>query len=71
MFCYFVGGALGSVTAGVVLASAGWDWVCLLGAGFGALSLVMVVVDRIWPVPVGHDRRLTAAEPVAGAPAEH
>jgi predicted MFS family arabinose efflux permease len=53
MFCYFVGGAVGSVTAGVVLASAGWDWACLLGAGFGALSLVMVAVDRIWPARVG------------------
>jgi len=49
MFCYFVGGAIGSVTAGAVLASAGWDGVCVLGAGFGALSLVMAVIDRIHP----------------------
>ena len=49
MFCYFVGGAVGSVTAGTVLASAGWHGVCWLGAGFGALTLAMTVVDRVRP----------------------
>jgi predicted MFS family arabinose efflux permease len=49
MFCYFVGGAIGSITAGVVLASSGWDGICVLGAGFGALTLAMTLVDRIWP----------------------
>jgi predicted MFS family arabinose efflux permease len=49
MFCYFVGGALGSLAAGLVLAADGWPGVCWLGAGFGVLSLGMVVVDRRWP----------------------
>ena len=37
MVCYFIGGAVGSVTAGVVFGEHGWSGVCLLGAGFGAL----------------------------------
>jgi len=49
MFCYFVGGAVGSLTAGLVLAADGWPGVCWLGAGFGVLTLGMVVVDRRWP----------------------
>lgn len=49
MFCYFIGGAVGSVTAGLVLASYGWTAVCGLGAGFGALSLAMTAVDRLRP----------------------
>ena len=60
MFCYFVGGALGSILAGVVLAAGGWDWVCVLGGGFGALSLAMAALDRARPV------RAVAA--VSGAP---
>jgi predicted MFS family arabinose efflux permease len=49
MVCYFVGGALGSVTAGLVLAAYGWTGVCGLGAGFGALTLAMTAVDRLRP----------------------
>ena len=62
MFCYFVGGAIGSITAGVVLASSsGWDGICILGAGFGALTLAMTLVDRIWPA-----REAPVAPAVAG-----
>jgi predicted MFS family arabinose efflux permease len=53
MFCYFVGGAAGSILAGTVLAAGGWDWDCVLGGGFGALSLVMAGVDRLRPAPAG------------------
>jgi len=49
MFCYFVGGAVGSVTAGTVLASSGWDGVCILGAGYGVLTLAMTAFDRMQP----------------------
>jgi len=49
MVCYFVGGAIGSVVSGVVLASYGWDGVCLLGGGFGALTVVMSAVDWLLP----------------------
>jgi len=45
MVCYFVGGALGSISAGVVLGSAGWSGVCWLGAGFGGLLLVSALLD--------------------------
>ena len=49
MFCYFVGGAVGSVAAGAVLAAWGWDGVCVLGAVFGTGSLVMAGFDRFRP----------------------
>ncbi|HMD47228.1 MAG TPA: MFS transporter [Acidimicrobiales bacterium] len=62
MVCYFVGGAVGSLTAGVVYAAAGWAGVCLLGAGFGALSLAMAALDRVRPP--GSARR----GPVSGTP---
>ena len=52
MFCYFLGGAAGSLAAGTVYAAGGWEWVCVLGAGFGALSLAMVGVDRLSPAPL-------------------
>jgi predicted MFS family arabinose efflux permease len=39
MVCYFIGGATGSLTAGIVYGSHGWAGVCILGAGFGVLSL--------------------------------
>jgi len=61
MFCYFLGGALGSVLSGLILARWGWDGVCALGAAFGALSLVMAGVDRVRPA--GTHR------PAVGAPA--
>jgi predicted MFS family arabinose efflux permease len=69
MFCYFVGGAVGSVTAGVVLAADGWDGACLLGAGYGALSLAMVVVDRLWPASVTSPTRAAPPAPANDVPA--
>jgi len=45
MVCYFVGGAAGSVTAGAVFDAARWDGVCVLGAGFGVLTLLAAVWD--------------------------
>jgi predicted MFS family arabinose efflux permease len=47
MFCYFIGGAAGSLTAGVVYGSHGWSGVCLLGAGFGALTLALTIYERV------------------------
>jgi len=53
MVCYFAGGAAGSLTAGAVYAAFGWDGVCVLGAGFAALSLVMAALDRLRPAEGG------------------
>ena len=47
MVCYFIGGAVGSVTAGVRLRRHGWSGVCLLGAGFGLLTGTLTVVDLV------------------------
>jgi predicted MFS family arabinose efflux permease len=66
MVCYFIGGAAGSLTAGVVYGSHGWGGVCLLGAGFGILTLFMTVFERVRPV-VG--RSAPPAEVVQTAPA--
>jgi predicted MFS family arabinose efflux permease len=49
MFCYFVGGAVASLCTGAVYAAAGWHGVCLLGAGFGLLSLAVSALDGIRP----------------------
>jgi len=49
MVCYFIGGAAGSLGAGVVYGSHGWSGVCLLGAGFGALTLALSVYERVRP----------------------
>ena len=49
MFCYFIGGAAGSITAGVVYAAHGWSAVCLLGAAFGVLTCAMTIFDRVLP----------------------
>ena len=49
MVCYFVGGAVGSLTAGTVYGASGWAGVCLLGAGFGLLTLALSVYDRARP----------------------
>ena len=51
MVCYFLGGAIGSVSAGAVYGSHGWAGVCLLGAGFGVLTLAMSAYDRVRPRP--------------------
>ena len=62
MFCYFLGGAVGSLCTGAVLAADGWHGVCVLGAAFGLLSLAMSMFDRLRPLTPG------AAPDAAGAP---
>jgi predicted MFS family arabinose efflux permease len=52
MVCYFVGGAVGSIAAGAVYATHGWAGVCLLGAGFGLLTLALSVYERLRPSAV-------------------
>jgi predicted MFS family arabinose efflux permease len=47
MVCYFLGGTLGSLTAGLVNAHWGWGGVCVLGAGFGALTCGRTAWDRL------------------------
>ncbi|HEX3948072.1 MAG TPA: MFS transporter, partial [Acidimicrobiales bacterium] len=49
MFCYFVGGAVGSVTAGAVLSADGWDGICILGTGYALLTLLMAGFDILRP----------------------
>jgi len=61
MFCYFVGGAVGSVTAGVALAAWGWDGVCLLGVAFGLGTLAMAGVDRLRPARPARPARAGAS----------
>jgi predicted MFS family arabinose efflux permease len=63
MVCYFIGGALGSLTAGVVYGAHGWAGVCLLGAGFGLLTCLMTAYDLARP-PVA---RRAPVEVVQGA----
>jgi predicted MFS family arabinose efflux permease len=65
MVCYFIGGAVGSVTAGIVFGADGWSGVCLLGAGFGVLTLALTAFDRVRPPSL--TRRVSADAP---APAE-
>lgn len=50
MFCYFVGGALGSIGSGVIYAKYGWYGVCVLGAGFGALSVSAAIFGILRPI---------------------
>jgi predicted MFS family arabinose efflux permease len=38
---FFLGGAIGSVFAGIASAPSGWTFVCLIGAGFGTTALVL------------------------------
>ncbi|HSZ37723.1 MAG TPA: MFS transporter [Acidimicrobiales bacterium] len=47
MVCYFVGGAVGSVSAGTLYASHGWAGVCLLGTGFGVATLALSAYERL------------------------
>ncbi len=62
MVCYFLGGAAGSVSAGAFYSTHGWAGVCLLGAGFGALTLVMSVYDRVRPA-VGSEAPVSSHVP--------
>ncbi|HXN63000.1 MAG TPA: hypothetical protein VN886_21315, partial [Acidimicrobiales bacterium] len=41
--------AVGSIAAGTLYATHGWAGVCLLGAGFGLLTLLMAAYDRARP----------------------
>jgi predicted MFS family arabinose efflux permease len=50
MVCYFVGGAVGSVSAGTLYASHGWAGVCLLGTGFGVATLALSAYEA-WRAP--------------------
>jgi predicted MFS family arabinose efflux permease len=54
MVCYFIGGAAGSAVAGNVYGAGGWAAVCALGAGIGALGLVVALWD------LARQRRVTA-----------
>ena len=45
MVCYFLGGAAGSLAAGVTYAQRGWSGVCVLGL---ALALLIVVPALVW-----------------------
>jgi predicted MFS family arabinose efflux permease len=49
MVCYFLGGAAGSLAAGALYGTHGWAGVCILGAGFGLLTLAMSAFDRQRP----------------------
>jgi predicted MFS family arabinose efflux permease len=60
MVCYFVGGAVGSIAAGSVYASGGWSAVCVLGAGFGALTCAMSVFEWVRPAPVRREMAATS-----------
>jgi predicted MFS family arabinose efflux permease len=41
MVAFFAGGVLGSVLSATLYAAAGWDAVCMLGAGFALIALVV------------------------------
>ncbi|MFI1378017.1 MFS transporter [Embleya sp. NPDC020886] len=45
MIFYSIGSAVGAIASTTLYAAAGWSAVCLLGAGFGALALVVWAVD--------------------------
>jgi len=51
MVCFMAGGALGSVSSGVVYAAFGWDGVCVLGAGYGLLLMLGALRDHARPLP--------------------
>lgn len=65
MVCYFIGGALGSFLAGTLYETHGWAGVCLLGAGFGVLTLVLSAYE--WVRPMRTDARSEHAEPASPA----
>ncbi|MGH9097562.1 MAG: MFS transporter, partial [Acidimicrobiales bacterium] len=46
MVCYFVGGAIGSATAGLVYSSHGWTGVVILGAGYSGAALALWLVTQ-------------------------
>ncbi|MCK4177844.1 MFS transporter [Aciditerrimonas ferrireducens] len=64
MVTYFCGGALGSALSTRVYASAGWNGVSLLGAGFGAAAALLALVATTVP-------RLRRVEDPAAVPVVH
>jgi predicted MFS family arabinose efflux permease len=61
MVCYFIGGAVGSVTAGVLYSARGWSGVCLLGALFGLLTCALTLYERVHPAGAGAGMAVQAA----------
>jgi len=47
MTCYFGGGVVGSALASVVYASYGWTGDCVLGAAFGACTVLLWIVESL------------------------
>ncbi len=45
MIFYSIGSAAGAIASTTLYAAAGWPAVCLLGASFGALALMLWAVD--------------------------
>lgn len=60
MTCYFIGGVVGSALASVVYAAHGWGGDCVLGAAFGAGTVLLWLWQRL------RARRTSATEPVRG-----
>jgi predicted MFS family arabinose efflux permease len=60
MVCYFVGGAIGSLTAGAVYSGTGWNGVCVLGAGFGIVAFLLCIWNRLGPAPPARRGRAVA-----------
>ena len=69
MVCYFIGGATGSVTAGLVYAAGGWRWTCALGAGFGLLTMAMAAFDRARPARLSRTSASLASSAADRTPA--
>jgi predicted MFS family arabinose efflux permease len=60
MTCYFIGGVVGSALASVVYAAHGWGGDCVLGAAFGACTVLLWLWQRL------RAQRTGAIEPVRG-----
>jgi predicted MFS family arabinose efflux permease len=43
---FFLGGAIGSLFAGIASAPSGWTFVCLIAAGFGLTAFVLAARDH-------------------------
>ncbi len=66
MTCYFIGGVVGSALASVIYAEHGWAGSSLLGAGFGACTVLL------WAGQTLRRRRAAAAGSGGGAvPAQY
>jgi predicted MFS family arabinose efflux permease len=61
MTAYFVGGAAGSALSTAAYVHSGWTAVCVVGAAFGALAIVL------WAATLLFARRSPAASSVAAA----